>query len=87
MINYMKGVRSQHLTFTSSDLLIVALTEVYYFFDKGEIIAHQNDYQLTVKGSSLRLALVSSRQIGTVLPDQEERVRIRKEKNKNAMKT
>ena len=37
------------------------------------------------KGSNLRLALVSSRQIGTVLPDQEERVRIRNKKN--AMKT
>ncbi len=40
-----------------------------------------------VKGSNLRLALVSSRQIGTVLPDQEERLRIRNEINKNAMKT
>jgi hypothetical protein len=42
--------------------------------------------QYLVKGSNLRLALVSSRQIVTVLPDQEGRVRLRNEKNKNAMK-
>ena len=44
-------------------------------------------YAGIVKGSNLCLALVSSRPIVTVLPDQEERVRIRDEKNKNAMKT
>ena len=33
-----------------------------------------------MKGSNLRLALVSSYQIGTVLLDQEERLRIQNEK-------
>jgi hypothetical protein len=42
---------------------------------------------LTMKGSNLRLALVSFRQIGTVLTDQEGRVRIRNGNNLNAMKT
>jgi len=41
---------------------------------------------LIVKGSNLRLTLVSYHQIGTVLPDQEERVRIRNE-NKKGVKS
>jgi hypothetical protein len=39
-----------------------------------------------VKGPNQRLTLVSSRQIGTVLPDQEERVRMRNQKKVKKIK-